>query len=283
MRRDPLIICAAITGGAPAASRTRFHPLTPSAVVASALGAWEAGASILHLHARTQDGDTTTDPAAYRSLVAELRSAGCDAVLSLSAGDDGGRASRDARVSVCDAGGDLVSLGSGSFNIGQRVYDNAPEYIGRMLQKLHGTMVRPEIEIFDTGHLAGMRTIIDGGLVPAPHFVELVFGVPGGMPIDRRLLNVIVERLPASVRWIASVQTNDASSHEQMLRAAVDLQGHIRVGMEDNAFIADGRAAQSNAELVANWVSWARQSGHRVATAADARQLLGFPPLPKRA
>jgi uncharacterized protein (DUF849 family) len=116
-----LIIVAAVTGGGPPKARTPHQPVTPGEIVAEALAAWRAGAAMLHLHARTEHGEATTDPAVYRHLCGAIRAAGCDAILNISAGDDGGRASHGQRLAVLDGGAEIVSLGSGSFNLAERL------------------------------------------------------------------------------------------------------------------------------------------------------------------
>jgi len=98
----PLIICAAVTGGAPAKAKTPHHPTTPREVVDSAVACWRAGASVIHYHARLEDGSTTMDVDAYRDIADRIRATGCDAILNLSAGDNGGRANHEQRLNVTD-------------------------------------------------------------------------------------------------------------------------------------------------------------------------------------
>src|SRR5262245_21577568 len=125
----PLIICAAVTGGSPARSKTPHHPVTPEAIAEAAVMCWRAGAAMIHYHARLPDGTTSTDLHDYQIIADLIRGGGCDAILNFSAGDDGGRADHATRLKIAEAGCEVVSLDAGSFNIGERLYNNAPSYL----------------------------------------------------------------------------------------------------------------------------------------------------------
>jgi 3-keto-5-aminohexanoate cleavage enzyme len=271
---SPLVICAAVTGGAKA--KTPHHPVTPAAVVQSALECWRAGAAMIHLHARRDDGSTTTDLAAYRALVESIRSAGCDAILNLSAGDDGGRASHAQRLAVAQAGAEVVSLDAGPINIAGRIYDNSPDYLQRMSAEMTRYRVKAAVEIFDYGHLEGLRKLAANGALQAPHFVEFVMGVPGGLPTDARLLPMLVEALPENSHWCVSCQTSDPAVYREIMLWVFSHGGHVRTGMEDIIWAGPDRLAQSNAELVEQWTRTAAIWGRSVATPAQARAMLGL-------
>src|SRR5690606_36163426 len=162
---EKLVICAAVTGSAPAHTRSEHHPLTPAAIACEALLAWQAGAAIVHCHARTEDGVGTNALPAYRDLLARIRDTGCEAVINFSAGDNGGTSGHEERLGVIEAGADIVSLGGGSFNIGDRLYDNRPEFRRRMAQQMKDTGVVPEYEIFDLGQISGIAALQADGLL----------------------------------------------------------------------------------------------------------------------
>ncbi len=269
----PLILCAAVTGGGPAKSPA--HPVTPEAVVASAVAAWRAGAAVLHLHARRPDGGTTMDPAVYADLVRAIRAEGCDALISLSAGDDGGRASHAQRLAVADAGGDLVSLALGSFNFSGRLYDNRPDYVTGMAERIRARGAIPEFEVFDTGHLHALDRLLAEGLAASPVWVDLVLGLRGCLPADPALLPHLVARLPPQAEWAVTIHGGD---HERFLAVAMHAfvsGGHIRTGLEDHPYARPGEFAQSNAAMVAQWVETARLWGRPVATPEEARRMIG--------
>ena len=269
----PLIICAAVTGSGPA--KTASHPVTPDDVVASAVAAWKAGAVMLHLHARLPDGDTTMRPEIYRELVSAIRAQGCDAIISLSAGDDGGRATHEQRLAVCEAGSELVSLALGSFNMGARLYDNRPAFAEQMLRRMEALGTAPDFEVFDTGHLLALNTLRSSADRPA--WVTLAMGIKGCMPADARLLQLLLEQLPADAQWAVCVHGGD---HERFVRVGMHALlhgGHIRTGLEDHCFTRPGELASSNATMVSQWVATAQVWGRPVATVAQARQLLRLP------
>ena len=273
---QPLIICAAVTGGAPARSKTPHHPVTPQQVAADAVACWRAGAAIVHIHARLADESTSSEIAAYRDTADRIRAAGCDAILSLSAGDDGGRADHALRLRVAEAGEELVSLDLGPINLGTRLYDNRPAYLREMAKRMLELGVRPEIDVLDSGHLDSLATLIKDGLVKPPYHVQLVFGVPGGIPLDVRLLPILVSRLPPGSEWSISCQTSDFETFLRFQMAAFTEGGHVRTGMEDHVYVRPGELARNNAEMVEQWATTARTFGRPLATPADARRMLGI-------
>jgi len=272
----PLIICAAPTGGAPARSKTPHHPVTPQAVVDEALACWRAGAAMIHLHARLEDGTTTMDVKAYRAIVDKIEAAGCDAIINLSAGDDGGKADHAMRFGVAESGVEMVSLDAGPINIGNRIYNNSLAYLedmaGRMLKK----NIKPEIEIFDVGHIAAIMGLIAKGLLKAPYYIQFVFGVPGGMPLDPRMLSICRDYMPEGSQWAVSAQTANAQEYVTLQMQAFTQGGHVRCGMEDFVYLREGELAESNAQSVEQWVKTAQIWGRPVASPADARKLLGI-------
>ncbi len=272
---NPLLICAAVTGGAKA--KSAHHPVTPEAVVQSALECWRAGAAMIHLHARREDGSTTTDLETCRALVRAVRSAGCDAILNLSAGDDGGRASHAQRLAVAGAGAEVVSLDAGPINIAGRIYDNSPDYLERMCAQMRHHRVKAAVEIFDFGHLEGVRRLAAGGALQAPHFIEFVMGVPGGLPTDARLLPLLVEAVPPDAHWCVSCQSPDPAVYREIMLWVFSHGGHVRTGMEDIIWAGPDRLARSNGELVEQWTRTAAIWGRDVATPAQARAMLGLP------
>src|SRR3569833_2123377 len=147
----PLIICAAPTGGAPARSKTPHHPVSPDAVVEDALACWRAGAAMVHLHARLADGSTIMEVGAYRTIVDKIEAAGCDAIINLSAGDDGGKADHQMRLSIADTGVEMVSLDAGPINIGNRIYNKTLAYLEEMAGRMMAKNIRPEVEICGGG------------------------------------------------------------------------------------------------------------------------------------
>ena len=272
---QPLIICAAVTGNAPARVKTPHHPVTPAAVADAAVESWRAGAAIVHIHARHPDESTSNGVDAYRDTVQRIRATGCDAILSLSAGDDGGRADHAQRWAVTEVGEELVSLDLGPINSGKRLYDNRPSYLREMAKRMNELRVTPEIDVFDMGHLDSLAALIKEGLVKPPYNIQFVFGVPGALPLDVRLLPVLLSRLPPESEWSISCKTSDCQTFLRFQMAAFIEGGHVRTGMEDYVYLRPGELAPSNAEMVTQWVDTARIWGRPVASPQDARRILG--------
>jgi 3-keto-5-aminohexanoate cleavage enzyme len=274
---QPLIITAAVTGGGPARANTPHRPVTPQTVADAAVACWRAGAAIVHIHARHDDESTSSDVGAYRNIVDRIRAAGCDAVLSLSAGDDGGKSDHEQRWAVLEAGEELASLDLGPINLGQRLYDNRPSYLREMAKRMLERGVKPEIDIFDSGHMNGLAGLIKDGLVKPPYFVQFVFGVPGGMPVDLRMLPILRSLLPAEAQWSMDCAGVDNETFQRFQMNAFVDGGHIRTGMEDHVYVRPGELAKDNAEMVAQWVDTARIWGRPVASTTEARRILGLP------
>lgn len=274
----PLILCAAVTGGGPPRGKSPHQPVTPGEIADAAVGCWRAGAAMVHFHARRPDGTTTTDPAAYADISARIRAQGCDAVLNISAGDDGGQAGHTQRFAVLDAGVEMVSLDAGSFNAGERLYDNRPAYVREMAARMRACGTVPEVEVFDTGHMHLIGLLAAEGLLPPRPFVQFVFGSPGALPPDPALLPILLRRLPPGATWGVSAQCPDFGEHLALLMAAFTGGGHVRTGLEDASLLRPGAAAPSNEAMVAQWAATARTWGRPLASPAEARALLGIPP-----
>jgi 3-keto-5-aminohexanoate cleavage enzyme len=272
----PLIICAAPTGGSPARSKTPHHPVTPQAVVDESLACWRAGAAMIHLHARLEDGSTIMEVGAYRNIVDRIVDAGCDAIINLSAGDDGGNADHKMRLSIADSGVEMVSLDAGPINIGNRIYNNSLTYLEEMAARMLKKNIMPEIEIFDIGHLAAIKGLIQKNLLKAPYYIQFVFGVPGGMPLDPRMLAMCLEHMPQNTEWAISAQTSKPEEYIALQMQAFVQGGHVRCGMEDYVYLRQGELATSNAQSVEQWTQTAKIWGRPVASPSEARNLLGI-------
>jgi 3-keto-5-aminohexanoate cleavage enzyme len=273
---NPLIICAAVTGGSPAKSKTPHHPVTPQRVADEMLACWRAGAAMIHIHARLEDGSTVMTVDAYRSIIDRVLAAGCDAIINVSAGDDGGKADHKMRLSIADCGVEMVSLDAGPINVGTRLYNNTPAYLEEMAGRMKDRAIKPEIEIFDAGHLQMIERLIEKGLLTAPYYIQFVFGVPGGLPPDPRFLPLLLAHMPVGTEWAISAQTSDPDTYLALTMPAFTQGGHIRCGMEDYVYLRRDELATSNAQCVEQWVETSRIWGRPVASPVDARKILGL-------
>lgn len=155
------------------------------------------------------------------------------------------------------------------------VFENSFDYITELLEKMNGAGVRPELECFDTGHVASAEPLIDMGILKPPYDFSLVMGVVGGVRATTRHLAFMVDNLPPGALWkVVGISREQWS----LCAAALTLGGNIRVGLEDNFYLPDGRMARSNGELVEKGVAMARDVGRAVATVDEARAMLGLAP-----
>jgi 3-keto-5-aminohexanoate cleavage enzyme len=275
--QKPLIISAAITGGGRPKQRGPQQPVLPAEIVAEAIACWHAGAAIAHIHARDDSGETTSDPARHVAIRDAIRAGGCDIIVNFSAGDDGGKADHETRLSIVrDGGGEMASLSCGSFNVGRRLYDNRPEFLQRSALMMRDFGVRPEVEVIDTGNMYLVDAFVREGLIPRPSLVQFGFGLPGGMPARTALLDQLVESLPPGLEWGVICQSPRHEDYLRMAMAAFTRGGHVRTGIEDIAMVNTSDTAANNAELVHQWAQTARIWGRPIASPGVARQMLGF-------
>jgi 3-keto-5-aminohexanoate cleavage enzyme len=270
----PMIITAAITGSVTAASDSAYLPVTHDAIVDAAVTSWRAGASVIHLHARTDDGEPTQAVGEFRELVGRIRDGGCEAILNLSTGSAGGRAGLDERLECLELRPEMATLDCGSMNFGdQRVFCNPFHWLRRAATRMRELGVRPEIEVFDTGMIANGRRLIEEGLIDGPGVWQLCLGVRGGAPADLATVSHMLSRLPVGAQW----SLLGVGRHQLPLNLiSVGFGGNARTGLEDNIYFRRGELATSNGQLVKRLVGLAAACDRPVATPAEARALLGI-------
>ncbi len=292
MNRNPIITCA-ITGAGDTAGKHPALPVTPEQIAASALEAADAGAAIVHIHVRDPaTGKGSRDVALYRRTVELVRASNRDVIVNLTAGMGGdlhigdpdpldfrsegtdlvGGLERLAHVEALRP--DMCSIDCGSLNFGEghQVYVSTPDMIREMAGRVRELGVKPELEIFDTGHLWLAGRLVDEGLIADPPWIQLCTGIPYGTPTDVGLLAALRAMLPAGSEF-----TTFALSAMQVPWAAqaMLLGGHIRVGLEDNLYLARGVFA-SNADLVDRARQLVELMGGRVQGPDQARETLAL-------
>ncbi|MDP9400439.1 MAG: 3-keto-5-aminohexanoate cleavage protein [Actinomycetota bacterium] len=249
-------------------------PVTPDDIVAEALAAWRAGAAVLHLHAREEDGAPTQDASAFAPLVERLRAAGCDAIVNLSCGTAGGRAQRDDRLAPLTLGPEMASFDCGTINFGERIFEGDLPFLRRMAEAFRRHGVRPELECFDTGHVGLALQLRDEGLLEEPLVFQFVLGVPGsGVPATVAQVEHLRGLLPPDAPWsVCAIGAAQLPLNAFCILAG----GHVRTGLEDNLWYARGDRA-TNARLVERAVRLAAELQRPVATPDEARAILGVP------
>ena len=287
-----VFITAAITGAGDTTGRSDKVPVTPAQIADAAIEAAEAGAAIAHLHVRDPaTGAPARDVALYRETVERIAASGVDVILNLTAGAGGDLVlgPPDAPLPV-DAGGtdmapaaerlahvaelrpEICTLDCGTMNFGEGDYvmTNTPAMLQAMAGMIRDLGVRPEIEIFDTGHLVLAKWLKDQGLIDDPVMVQLCMGIPWGAPDDIPSLSAMLANLPPDWTFSAFSIGRNQLPYAAM---AVVAGGNIRVGLEDNIWLERGVLA-TNADLVARARTIAEGMGSRILTPAEVRQRL---------
>jgi uncharacterized protein (DUF849 family) len=268
MNWEVFITCA-VTGAGDTTGRSDRVPVMPEEIADAAIGAAEAGAAVAHIHVREpRTGKGARAPELYREVVERVRASGVDVVLNLTAGMGGDLVlgGVDAPLPPDAAGTDLAgaeerlahveelrpeicTLDCGSMNFaagGDYVMVNTPEMLRAMARRVQALGVRPELEVFDTGHLVLVNELIREGLIDEPVLVQLCTGIPYGAPDDPTTLMTMVNQLPPG----AVFSTFSIGRMQLPFVAMAALAGgHVRVGLEDNLFLAKGVPA-TNADLV---------------------------------
>ena len=272
---NPVVIAVAITGSVPRKSDNPAVPVTPSEQVESTHQAFEAGASLVHIHVRNPDESASSDPALFAQVQEGVRRHCPGMIVQFSTGGRG----RDpaARGNALELRPDMASLSTGSVNFPTIVYENGAALVTDLAAKMQAHAVRPEIELFDLSHIHGARRLIDAGLMDERPHVQVVMGVKHALPAEEHLLDLMlgeIRRVLPHATWTAAgIGANQARVMQWVLARGGD---GVRTGLEDNIRISKDRLAASNAELVQMGVDAAARHGRRPATSAEARAALGL-------
>jgi uncharacterized protein (DUF849 family) len=285
---DICIISAALSGVAANKQQCPAIPYTPEEYAAEARRARDAGAAIVHLHARHADGTPSYRVEEYRAITDAIREVAPDLVINYSTGAVG--IPREERVAhVRELAPDMAALNMGSMNYAKystrrkafvydHLFENRFETIAFFLEQINAAGARPECECFDTGHVVSTLPLADMGLLSGHVSYSLVMGVLGGAPARTDTLAHMASLVPAPGEPAGGSWQLVGISRAQweLLAAACELGGHVRVGLEDNFYLPSGEMAGSNGELVAEAARIVEASGRRVATPDEAHALLGL-------
>ena len=270
----PCIICVAITGSVPRKEDNPAVPTTISEQVESTHEAYEAGASIVHAHVRMEDQTPTADPERFARLKEALEKHCPGMILQFSTGGRSG-AGRE-RGGMLSLAPDMASLTVGSNNFPTRVYENSPDLVDWLASEMLKCKVKPEIEAFDLSHIFQAAKMQADGRLKGPLYVQFVMGVKNAMPADKRSFDFFVEtlgRLAPDAQWCAAgIGRHQIEVNEWCVASG----GHCRTGLEDKIRIDRDTLAPSNAALVRRVVELCDRYARPVATAAQARAILGL-------
>ena len=279
------ILTAALTGVLTTRDQSPAIPYTPDEIAEEARRSMEAGAAIVHIHARQDDGRPAYDVDTYARIDAAVRARCPDVILNYSTGAIGiDRQERIAHIAALRP--DMAALNMGSMNYAiysakhktfyhDHVFANPFGDILYFLEAMNAAGTRPELECFDTGHIHNASPLIDMGVLRPPLQFSLIMGVLGGIPGTTRHLVQQVDTLPPGAHW----QVIGIGARQWPLAAAaVSMGGNLRVGLEDNLYVAPGQLARSNGELVARAAELVRLVGREVASVEEARETLQLTP-----
>ena len=272
---NPVVIAVAITGSVPRKKDNPAVPILPFEQIESTHQAFEAGATLAHIHVRNDDETPSSDPERFAIVQEGIKKHCPDMIVQFSTGGRGRDPS--ARGSSLYLKPDMASLSTGSVNFPTIIYENSAALVETLAAGMKTNGIRPEIEIFDLSHLHGARRLIEAGLIDQRPHVQFVMGVKNAMPADEHVLDILLgelRRLIPKATWTAAgIGRHQAEVMGWALARGADA---VRTGLEDNIRIDKAHLAASNAELVVIAGEVVARHGRRVATAAEARSLLGL-------
>lgn len=291
MMTGKTIVTCAVTGGADTVKKHPGVPVTPEQIAKAVTDARNAGATIAHIHVRDpKTGRASQNIDYYREVVERVRGAGCDVLINLTTGPGsrfvpgednpaiGGPGTTMTQPlervrHVAELHPDLCSLDVGSMNFGETGFVNTPAHLRIMAQAIADIGVKPELEVFEPGHIMLARKMIEDGHIGEPPLFQICLGIPWGAPATPETMLFMRNLLPSGAMWAGF---GISRMEFPMVAQAVLFGGHVRVGLEDNLYIDHGVLAPSNAALVERAVRIVQLLGAEVATPEEAREMLGL-------
>ena len=272
---DKLIITAAICGAEVTKEQNPAVPYTVEEIVREAKSAVDAGAAIVHLHVREDDGTPTQSKARFKECIDAIYKECPDVIIIPSTGGAVGMTAEE-RLQPTELYPEMATLDCGTCNFGDDVFENTMPMMRAFGKRMLENDIKPEYECFEMGHLDTVLNMARKGQVPgAPMQFNFVLGVPGCSPATVQNLAWMVNAIPAGSTWAATGIGRNAFT---LAAAAIVMGGNVRVGFEDNLYLERGVLAKSNGELVAKVVRLAKELGREVATSAEAREILNLKP-----
>jgi 3-keto-5-aminohexanoate cleavage enzyme len=270
---DPVVVTVAPTGADVFRTNNPNIPYTPAEIAASSIEAAQAGASVVHLHVREDDGTPSGRPELFKDVISRIREQ-TDLITMVSTGGSNDMTIEE-RTTGLEAQPDLSGVESGSMNFGDETFITPPPAARGIIERATQAQIGLEVEAFDVGHVISAVRWLEDGVIREPMRINLVFGVPGGIDASPEALSAMLRPLPPETFWTV---TCVGRHHPRMLALAL-LHGApcIRTGLEDAVYISRGVLALSSAALVSAAIELARALGREVATTQQARSLLGLP------
>ena len=285
-----VVVTCAVTGAGDTTGRSPHVPVTPKEIADAAIEAAKAGAAIAHIHARDlETGQGSRDPKLFKEIVDRVRDSGTDVVINLTAGMGGDWISDRANPSMPGSGTDMIgpeerlahvaecqpeicSMDCGTLNFSDTdmIYISTPPTLRKMASMVQEWGVKPEMEVFDLGHIRFAKQMVVEGLIDAPPMFQLCLGIPWGADQDVETMVAMKSQLPSEASWASF---GISRGQMPMAAAAVALGGNVRVGLEDNIYLDRGVLA-TNGQLVTRAVEIIERMGARAVSPQEARNKL---------
>jgi uncharacterized protein (DUF849 family) len=293
MNQEVIITCA-VTGAGDTVGKHPAIPVTPKQIAEAAIEAASAGAAVVHIHVRDPEtGKGTRDPRLYRDVVERLRASNLDMVINLTAGMGGDLeigernpmefgpntdlvGALERLVHVEELRPEICTLDCGTLNFGDGnlIYVSTPKQLREGAKRIRELGVKPELEVFDTGHLSFAKQMLKEGLLEQPPLFQFCLGIPWGASADTTTMKAMKDSLPEGAVWAGF---GIGRMQMPMVAQAVLLGGNVRVGLEDNIWLEKGVYA-TNGKLVEKAIKVIELLGARPVTPGEARQKLGLKP-----
>ncbi len=287
---NEVILTCAVTGGHANFARHPDYPITPRQIANNCIEAGKAGAAIAHIHVRDPDtGMRSGDPALFREVYQRIKDSGSDILINLTTSEGarfvpglenagtGGAGTTLLQplkrlIHIEQLKPDICTLDAGTFNFGEFIFVNTPRHLRVMARRIQELGVKPELEVFEPGHIMFARKLIEQGLVNQPPMFQICLGIAHAAPATTGILAVMKNLLPENARWSAF----GISRWEfDIVAQVVSQNGNCRVGLEDNLYLNKGEFA-TNVQLVERAVRIIREVGREPATSAQAARMLGI-------
>ncbi|MCA9581536.1 MAG: 3-keto-5-aminohexanoate cleavage protein [Myxococcales bacterium] len=277
---DKVVITCAVTGVLATRKQCESIPYTPQEIAEETERAYNAGASVVHIHARNADGSPTWDPAVFAEIKREIR-ARCPIILNFSTGSMGDDVSQQVQY-IKESRPEIAALNMGTMNYAKysksrkafafdMVFPNTYTKIQTLLGAMNDAGVKPELECFDVGHTHGVWPLVDMGILRAPMQYSFIVNVLGGLPATVESLQLQTKVMQPDSDWEV---IGISHGHWRMLASALVLGGNIRTGLEDHLYLPDGSMAKGNGDMVEAAATLARHTGREPATVEEARSIL---------
>ena len=270
----PVIITVAITGSVPRKKDNPTLPVMPAEQIESTHAAFEAGAALVHVHARNPDETPSSKPELFAAVQEGVRKHCPGMIVQFSTGGRGrNQAERGAMLYLKP---DMASLATGSVNFPTAIYENPPDFVEGLAKTMLEGDIKPEVEIFDLAMLYNAASLVAKGLLKAPAHVQFVLGIPNALPARRSILEFMIKELGEVLPGATWTAAGIARHQAEVSDWAIELGGHTRTGLEDNVKADKTRLADGNVELVRMAAERCARHGRRPATPAEARRILGL-------